>query len=72
MRSKTKGRPSTAKRQKTNEDEEEEQPAGQSLYKPGSISRVKLKNFLTYHEVEFYPGPRYVPIGISKRIQTNI
>jgi len=27
-------------------------------YKPGSIKRVKLKNFLTYDAVEFYPGPR--------------
>jgi hypothetical protein len=27
-------------------------------YKPGSILRVKLKNFLTYAEVEFNPGPR--------------
>ncbi len=29
-----------------------------SHYKPGSIKRVKLKNFLTYDAVEFYPGPR--------------
>mmetsp|Transcript_14487 Transcript_14487/g.23628 ORF Transcript_14487/g.23628 Transcript_14487/m.23628 type:complete len:1118 (-) Transcript_14487:142-3495(-) len=27
-------------------------------YKPGSIKRVKLKNFLTYDDVEFFPGPR--------------
>ncbi|KAL7447892.1 hypothetical protein ACHAWC_000188, partial [Mediolabrus comicus] len=27
-------------------------------YKPGSIKRVKLKNFLTYDAVEFFPGPR--------------
>jgi len=27
-------------------------------YKPGSIRRVKLKNFLTYVDVEFKPGPR--------------
>jgi len=27
-------------------------------YKPGSIRRVKLKNFLTYSDVEFCPGPR--------------
>lgn len=26
-------------------------------YKPGSIKRVKLKNFLTYDAVEFFPGP---------------
>jgi len=29
-------------------------------YKPGSIKRIKLKNFLTYADVEFQPGPRYV------------
>jgi hypothetical protein len=29
-------------------------------YKHGSIRRVKLSNFLTYSEVEFSPGPRYV------------
>ncbi len=29
-------------------------------YKPGSIKRVKLKNFLTYDAVEFWPGPRLV------------
>jgi len=29
-----------------------------SHYKPGSIKRVKLKNFLTYDAVEFFPGPR--------------
>lgn len=29
-------------------------------YKPGSITRVKLKNFLTYTDVDFSPGPRYV------------
>ena len=27
-------------------------------FKPGSILRVKLKNFLTYANVEFRPGPR--------------
>eukprot|EP00592_Proboscia_alata_P008728 CAMPEP_0194357712 /NCGR_PEP_ID=MMETSP0174-20130528/5153_1 /TAXON_ID=216777 /ORGANISM="Proboscia alata, Strain PI-D3" /LENGTH=1120 /DNA_ID=CAMNT_0039127847 /DNA_START=129 /DNA_END=3491 /DNA_ORIENTATION=+ len=27
-------------------------------YKPGSVRRVKLKNFLTYHDVEFFPGSR--------------
>jgi len=27
-------------------------------YKPGSIRRVRLKNFLTYNNVEFNPGPR--------------
>ena len=31
-----------------------------SHYKPGSIKRVKLKNFLTYDAVEFTPGPRWV------------
>ena len=29
-----------------------------SHYKPGSIKRVKLTNFLTYDAVEFFPGPR--------------
>jgi hypothetical protein len=28
-------------------------------YRPGSIQRVKLKNFLTHGNVEFRPGPRY-------------
>lgn len=27
-------------------------------YKDGSILRIKLKNFLTYADVEFRPGPR--------------
>lgn len=27
-------------------------------YKPGSIRRVKLNNFLTYDAVEFFPGAR--------------
>jgi hypothetical protein len=27
-------------------------------YKPGSIRRIKLHNFLTYRDVEFCPGPR--------------
>jgi hypothetical protein len=27
-------------------------------YKPGSIRRVRLHNFLTYSNVEFTPGPR--------------
>lgn len=30
-------------------------------YRPGSIRRVKLQNFLTHGNVEFKPGPRYVP-----------
>ena len=29
------------------------------FYKPGSIRRIRLKDFLTYSEVEFSPGPRY-------------
>jgi hypothetical protein len=29
-------------------------------YKPGSIKRVKLNNFLTYDAVEFFPGSRLV------------
>mmetsp|Transcript_31165 Transcript_31165/g.47542 ORF Transcript_31165/g.47542 Transcript_31165/m.47542 type:complete len:1125 (-) Transcript_31165:528-3902(-) len=27
-------------------------------HKPGSVTRIRLINFLTYSEVEFYPGPR--------------
>lgn len=27
-------------------------------FKPGSVRRVKLSNFLTYDAVEFMPGPR--------------
>lgn len=27
-------------------------------YKPGSVTNIKLKNFLTYEKVEFTPGPR--------------
>jgi hypothetical protein len=27
-------------------------------YKHGSIKRIKLKNFLTYFDVEVTPGPR--------------
>ena len=26
-------------------------------HQPGSITRVKLSNFVTYSEVEFFPGP---------------
>jgi structural maintenance of chromosomes protein 5 len=26
-------------------------------YLPGSIVRIRLKNFLTYESTEFYPGP---------------
>ena len=34
-------------------------------YRPGSIQRVKLQNFLTHGNVEFKPGPRYVvPCGV--------
>ena len=29
-------------------------------YKPGSIKRVNLNNFLTYDAVEFFPGARLV------------
>ena len=29
-------------------------------YKEGSIRRLRLQNFLTYADVEFQPGPRYV------------
>ena len=34
----------------------EDDPVGK--YRPGSIRRIKLKNFLTYERVEFSPGPR--------------
>ena len=27
-------------------------------YKPGSVTKIKLENFLTYGHVEFEPGPR--------------
>jgi hypothetical protein len=27
-------------------------------FKPGSVTRIKLINFLTYSQVEFHPGPR--------------
>lgn len=33
-------------------------------YKPGSITRIKLHNFLTYQDVEFKPGPRYVSLVV--------
>ena len=32
-------------------------------YKPGSITKIRLKNFLTYKLVEFEPGPRCVIVG---------
>lgn len=34
-------------------------------YRPGSIQRVKLHNFLTHANVEFKPGPRYVVVFIA-------
>jgi hypothetical protein len=34
------------------------------LHKPGSIKRVKMKNFLTYDSVEFTCGPRYERIAL--------
>jgi hypothetical protein len=34
-------------------------------YRPGSIQRVKLHNFLTHSDVEFRPGPRYVNDGFA-------
>ncbi|KAI8807000.1 hypothetical protein BJ742DRAFT_814086 [Cladochytrium replicatum] len=40
-----------AKRAKTN------QTAAKLEYRTGGIVRVKLKNFVTYDEVEFFPGP---------------
>jgi hypothetical protein len=29
-------------------------------HRPGSIKRIKLHNFLTHGDIEFWPGPRYV------------
>ena len=40
------------------DDEDEEYLAEVGDYKPGSVQRVKLTNFLTYADVEFKPGPR--------------
>ena len=54
----TKRGQSTAKKQKKQDKDVESNSNVHSLYKPGSITRVKLQNFLTYHEVEFFPGPR--------------
>ena len=31
-------------------------------YRPGSIQRLKLQNFLTHGNVEFKPGPRFVVV----------
>lgn len=38
------------------DDEEFDKIVG--LHKPGSIKRVKLKNFLTYADVDIACGPR--------------
>jgi hypothetical protein len=32
--------------------------SGEQQFQPGSIVRVALKNFVTYTETEFFPGPR--------------
>ena len=40
------------------EEEEEERLRIVGDYKHGSIRRVTLKNFLTYSDVDFVPGPR--------------
>lgn len=37
-------------------------------YKPGSIKRVKLNNFLTYDAVEFFPGARCVRFNSCFRV----
>ena len=29
-------------------------------YKPGSITKIELENFMTHAKVEMMPGPRYV------------
>lgn len=36
-------------------------------HKAGSITRIKLHNFLTYSDVEFRPGPRYVSVLSTPR-----
>ena len=37
-------------------------------YRPGSIQRVKLQNFLTHGNVEFKPGPRCVYTNVEQLI----
>ena len=40
------------------EDEDEDSDeAGQNQWQPGAIVRVKLSNFVTYENAEFFPGP---------------
>jgi hypothetical protein len=41
-------------------DEEEERLQLVGDFKPGSIVRIELKNFLTHGHVVVKPGPRYV------------
>ena len=36
---------------------EDEQDYGDDEYKPGSIIRVHMKDFVTYTDATFYPGP---------------
>ena len=42
-------------------EEEEADIVGE--HRPGGIKRMKLHNFLTHGDVEFWPGPRYVLLG---------
>lgn len=39
------------------EDEEDEDTGDYNTYQPGAIVRVKLHNFVTYENAEFFPGP---------------
>jgi hypothetical protein len=34
-------------------------------YKHGSITRIKLKHFLTYSDVEVHPKPRYEMMAVA-------
>jgi structural maintenance of chromosomes protein 5 len=39
------------------EDASDDDQAGPSEFQPGAIVRVKLTNFVTYENAEFFPGP---------------
>ena len=51
---------SSAKKRRTSgvPETEDEHLALVGDYRPGSIRRIKLTNFLTYEAVDFCPGPR--------------
>jgi len=38
------------------------------LHKPGSIKRLKCKNFLTYSAVDIKCGPRYVALQVFEHV----